>query len=742
MKRHSKRLRPGVGQAVLCVLAIPAQAQQLILEETLVTAERRVQNIQDIGASLGVISNEEIMRLGLDDFMGYSRSQPGVVMHQPVKNRSTWNIRGINTDIGDTQLTQEPVAVYINDMPVTQPYASLVQVDLRLYDIERIELLRGPQGTLFGSGTLGGLVRVLTTEPKMDGFEASVRADVADVDSAGTRTRFDGMVNIPLTDSLALRAVGYVRDDPGWVENIGTGEDNSSDDWGGRFALAWMPDDRFSAKFEFMHQDSDPDDGDAWNPELGKFKRDTIITEERKTEFTQYNLTLNYDFPGFANLLSSTNYQETKSNWLLQTGEIPGIGPFYNDTEPYDTDFFVQELRLVSNTDGSIDWVAGLFYSDIDTKDAGFAFVLPGLQDFVEGIVGPGGVDNDNFIAGPFSSSSKEYAAYGDVTWHIDDAWSLTGGLRAFYFESEYTDGGTYIFDFDCLCGFDLPGFENDADDNDVTWRAVLSYRPTEDRHYYFNVSKGYRVGQVNPNSGPSFVDPDDIVISESYDPDESLNYEIGAKTAWLDNTLQFNAAAYYIDWTDVQVDALRPSDARNYIANAGDAESKGVELEMVYLVNANLDLRLMASWQEAEIENISDDNSFLSGAVEGDTMPGTADYLAAAEINYRWPLDNGLDMAAYLNAQYVDESPNRFSNLAATNQPHPDFAMNDSYENVDAGISLLGDNWDVTLYVENLADNDDIILDTGAVATASGENKYITHRPRTVGARLNYRFE
>ena len=180
-------------------------AQDRVIEEVIVTGERREQNINDVSSSLGVITNEEIMRLGMDDFMGFSRSQPGVVMHQAVRNRSTFNIRGINTDIGDTQLTQEPVGVYINDAPVSQPYASLVQVDLRLYDVNRIEVLRGPQGTLFGSGSLGGLVRVITNEPQMDAFEASVRVDAADVDRAGTRTRLDGMVNLPLTDAGPAR---------------------------------------------------------------------------------------------------------------------------------------------------------------------------------------------------------------------------------------------------------------------------------------------------------------------------------------------------------------------------------------------------------------------------------------------------------------------------------------------------------------------------------------------------------
>ena len=273
-----------------------------IMEEVTVTAMRREQHTNDISASLGAISGEDIRLLGMDTFEDYSRSQPGVSMHQPVKNRSTFNIRGINTDIGDTQLTQEPVAVYINDMPVTQAYAALVQVDLRLYDVDRIEILRGPQGTLFGSGTLGGLVRVITRQPELGLFEGSVRADWGSVDQAGFRQRYDGMVNIPLGDTVALRAVAYLRKEPGWVENDFLGTENSNDDWGGRMALLWQPNDRFSGKIEYLHQNSDPEDGDAWNPDVGKFKRDAIITEA----------------VSYTHLTLPTNVQQCRSRWSAE----------------------------------------------------------------------------------------------------------------------------------------------------------------------------------------------------------------------------------------------------------------------------------------------------------------------------------------------------------------------------------------------------------------------------------------
>lgn len=718
-----------------------AVAQESVLEEIVVTAERRTQNIQDVASSLGVISGLKIERLGIDDFLGYSRSQPGVILHQAVKNRATWNIRGINTDIGDTQLTQEPVAVYLNDMAVSQPYASLVQVDLRMYDIDRIEVLRGPQGTLFGSGTLGGLVRVLTKQPNLDEFEASLRVDFADVSKAGLRQRYDGMLNVPLSDSVAVRTVVSVRDEQGWVKNPTLGTENSSDDWSVRSALLWDVNERLSVKLEAIHQDSEPEDGDAWNPDLGRYLRDTIITEERKTVFTQLNATLKYEFLDFATLTSSTNLQETKSNWLYQVGEIPGIGKLLNQTDPYNTDFFSQEFRLVSNSEGRVDWVAGVFYSDVKTEDANFKFVLDGLQDFVTAIVGPNIVNSDTFFENRQTIASTELAAYADITYQLNDAWSVTGGMRFFDFDSQLTDAGLTTFDFASFSNLDLPGFENNASDSDMTWRTVVSYEPDEKSHYYFNLSRGYRVGQVNPNSGPSFVDPNDIVIDEFYTPDETLNYEIGIKKRLLDDRLQLNAAAYFIDWKDVQVDALRPSDERNFIANAGDAESKGLELEAIYDATDNMDLRFTANWQDAKIVGVSALNSLLSGARVDDELPGTPDYLFSAELNYHWGMSNDVNASLYALAQFVGSSTNRFSNQTATGLPNPDFAINESYENIDVGLTFERDQWTVTVYSENLTDNDNIILDTGAVATASGENHFITLRPRTLGVRMDYRF-
>jgi outer membrane receptor protein involved in Fe transport len=421
-------------------------------------------------------------------------------------------------------------------------------------------------------------------------------------------------------------------------------------------------------------------------------------------------------------------------------GEIPGIGKILNQTDPYDSESFVQEIRFVSETGDQFSWVAGALYSNVENGGR-FAFVVDGLQDFVAAVAAPGIITSDDFFAGPAEMESSETAVYADMTWQFNEAWRFSAGVRAFSFESDFEDLGQYVFDFASFGPLELPGFVNKADDNDMTWRAVLAYQPDDTQHYYFNISRGYRVGQVNPNFGPSFVDPADVVIPASYDPDESINYEIGLKNRLLDDRLQLNLAAYYVDWTDVQVDALRPSDERNYIANAGDVIAKGIELEAALLVTDSLDLRLTAGWQSSEVDSVSAANSLLSGAVKGDTMPGTPDFVGSVQANYFGSIRNDLELQAYLSIQYVDESPNRFSRQAATGLPHPDFAINEAYVNVDAGVGIGRDQWMLTAYAENLLNNDDIILDTGAVATASGENHYIRLKPRTVGVRLEYQF-
>ncbi|MGV3480369.1 MAG: TonB-dependent receptor, partial [Sphingobium sp.] len=288
------------------------QAEQAAAEgnEIVVTANRREETVQDVPSAVTAISEKEIQARGMDSFEGFARSVPGLTMNQGVKNRASFNIRGVATSLTGGN-TQDPVAVYINETPVSDTFGAIVQPDLRLFDVERIEVLRGPQGTLFGSGSLGGTVRIITNKPDATAFEAAGRIDLGVTKGGAFRQRYDAMVNVPLvTDTLALRVVGYYRDEEGWVRNVRLGTRNDTVDWGGRIALRWTPSDALTVKAEVIHQDSDPEDADAWNPALGKFKRSSAIPEPRRNNLTNYNLALDYSFEDFATLTASTTYQQ------------------------------------------------------------------------------------------------------------------------------------------------------------------------------------------------------------------------------------------------------------------------------------------------------------------------------------------------------------------------------------------------------------------------------------------------
>lgn len=709
------------------------------LEEVLVTANKRSEDLQAVAASVSALTEADIERLGLDDFAGVARALPGVTLNQPIKNRAVFNIRGISTNVAGGN-TQDPVAVYINDMPVTDTFGASVQPDLRLYDVERVEVLRGPQGTLFGSGSLAGTVRIITNKPDPSAFDASMRADLGSTEGAGLRQRYDAMVNVPLVDdSLALRAVAYYRDEPGWVDNVLLGTDNSTVDKGGRFSLRWQPEGAFSATAEVLYQDSEPEDGDSWDPALGQFKKSSSLAEGRPSEIRSYNLTLDYVVSDFADLVSTSNYLESETAVRIDYGDITGLGfPLQARNEPWEIDFFAQELRLVSNTVSRYDWVVGAFYIERESV-ADFDFQLVGLADYFNPILGPDLPPSDAFLVTRTTTRSEELAAFADVKIRFNEQWNFGAGVRVANTEVSIHEPRREVLNF-ATFEPEAMSFDNEGEDNGITtWRTQLSYEPEDTMHFYASVSTGYRIGQTNPFVGSSPVDPDDpLVIPNVYEPDETLNYEVGAKTLLWDQRLRLNLSAYYIEWQDIQVDAIRLSDVANYIANAGEAISKGVELEMQLTPLEGLVIDLSFALQDAEIDSINDADSIRSGVVEGDTLPGSVDYMVATAVQYNWPLANGMQMYSRLAAQFVDSSPNGFSNQAGSLEPNPFLAENEAYENVDASLGLITGDWEFTLYGENLTNNDDYILNGGAGSSLSYIN---TLRPRTLGARLHYFF-
>lgn len=694
------------------------------VEEIVVTANRREQSLTSVSASVSAITGDNLAITGTDSFDKLTATVPGLTMNQATKNRALFNIRGLQTTVLGGN-TQDTVSVYINDSPVVETYGAQFQPDLRLFDVERVEVLRGPQGTLYGSGALAGTVRILTHRPDASGFASSGRIDLGVTDGGAIRQRYDAMLNIPIvSDALAIRVVGYYRDEEGWVNNQPLGISNNTNDWGVRTAIKWTPTAHTTVEGTLIYQESEPDDADSWNPSLGKFIRGTAIPTPRAGDFLNANLTASHRFEGFATLSSSTTFHRTRTGVLGDLGDLFGTGQsVLNQSDPWDSEFTTQEVRLVSEGDGPLSWVVGAFYIDRETF-ANFRLVAPGLDALFGGALG-----TDDYFTSPITVTSKEVAAYADATYAFKNGIKVFGGIRIFETEMVYSEPNRVVLGTPS-------SFSNTVKNNDHTWRLGISYQPSLQLQMYGSVSTGFRIGQANPNQGSSVVDPTDVVIREGYDPDTTLNYEIGIKGVLSEGKVRFNLAAYKIIWSNIQTDFLRVSDRRAYIDNTGEAVAQGVELEFSARPARGLDLGLSATFQDSKITSIDATSSIQTGVRVGDRLPGSVKTKLSGFAQYTHELNDGKQLFGRIDAQYVGGSPNRFPLMPLMGTPNPFFARNEAYESIDLQIGYQSERLDAALYVENITNNDSYILNNGG----SSPNSVNTLRPRTIGIRISIR--
>ena len=730
-----------------------ANSSPLQLEEVMVTATKRTKSVQDVPQTISVLGQDELEIQGIETGADFARRVPGLLLNETGKNlASNFVIRGIASSTNAEEMNQS-VSVYIDDIPVTSSNTS-IQPDLRLYDVSRVEVLKGPQGTLFGSGALAGVVRIVTNKADASGFDYSFSTDIASNGNSSIRQRYNGMVNVPLVeDKLALRIVGYAREEDGYVDNIGTGIDNANSysEMGGRLSLVWDATDNFRANINVLYQDSEPDDSALFDPELGKHVRSSAIAEVATVEMTNYNLTLEYD-NDFATFTSSSNFSMLDT---YQTSDLNGGFPFtlfpwlLNRTTEEEN--FVQEIRMVSNSDSRLDWVVGGFYAKRET-DRYLTFYTS--QEFVDsrGITGLADTRHGSnaFVDGWRTNIDEELAAYAEFGYQLTDTLKATMGIRRGTTEADDirhpigVDGiGAFVGGviFGGANTVTLPGFPTreigTGKQNVTTTKWSLAWEPTDEMNLYIMAAEGFRAAVVNGsaqvNGGVSQLDPNDVVIPPIADPDSLWNYEIGMKATWLDGRINTNVSLFYIDWQDIQLQAVRQSDGGTFVTNAGAAVSKGVEFEMLALATEKIQLGLNFSFQNAEITELTDEEAALTGAVEGSELV-SPDFSTSGFIEYSTPF-NGGDFYARTDIQYVGDYVNAFPFVSGNpGVPSANTARTDSYENVNVSIGWSSDKWSISLYGENVLDNDD---HTYIYPLAFVDDRFATLRPRTFGIRL-----
>ncbi len=728
--------------------------------DIIVTATRREERIQDVPLSISAFSQEELTEKGIVGYEGIGRETPGVVLNKPTANFNNFTARGIATNGYNANL-QSSVAIYIDELPVST-IGNTTVVDPNLFDVERVEFLRGPQGTLFGSGSLSGAMRILQKSPDLNDFDASGLVDFGLTGSDSVRQRYNAMINVPLVnDRLAVRAVGFYRHEEGYLDNVGTGVHNSNTlvDYGGRVTLKWQPTDRLSIKLLGSYEYSNPKDSSLTSPSLGRNKRISDEPDRFTGKQMIANATIDYEFD-FAKLTSSSTYSDFDQRFYVDLagtfppGSFPGAPiAFGLDADGYDK-VFVQETRLASTLDGPFHFVLGGFYLD-RRRDVDYFYrsnpAFLAARNYT-------GLPDKYYQKQYTHSISEELAGFGELTYRFSDKFWLTGGMR--YGETSaqgFTEAGGYLatapgfFNLNYL-QVALGGFSNvafttltpyaaveglKAKGSKPSWKASATFKPSESITTYATFSTGFRAPIVNAFAGrPSVVDANDIVIPFGATSDSLKSYEVGAKGRWLGGRVSINTAFYLIDWSNIQAQANRVSDSVQFATNIGAARSQGFEFEIGVIPATGWAIGVNGAYNDSKITKLTATEAAISGAVLGHRLSAPR-IQGSAYMSYSFKLASDIDAMLAVNAQHIGAYNSSFPNTPGRpTVPLSTFGKTDAYSNVNLSLGLKKGELSAQFYVENLFDDHSI---TYIHPEAFLNSRFGTMRPRTFGIRLGY---
>ncbi|HVI32701.1 TonB-dependent receptor [Phenylobacterium sp.] len=732
---------PALGQTA----ASEGAAEGTAVGEIIVTATRRNERLQDVPLSITAYTQETLEAKGIVGYEGLAQETPGVVLNRASANFNNFTARGIATNGYGANL-QSTVAVYIDELPIST-IGNTTVLDTNLYDIERVEFLRGPQGTLFGSGSLSGALRILTKRPDPSGFDASVLVDYGIVGNGSLRQRYNGMVNVPLSETLAVRAVGFYRDEEGYIDNVGTGIRNANTlvSWGGRMAVQWEPTERLTLKLMASYENNKPEDSSLVSPSLGKYKRISDRPDLFQGQQAIYNATIDYRFDG-ATFTSSSSLSGFDQKFFVDlAGTFGGGIAFALDATAY-MDTFVEEARLASDPGGKWDWVVGGFFLD-RRLDVDYNYRSSPAYLTRRGFTGLA----DEYYQRQYNhTKSQELAGFGEVTYRFTDEFWVTGGLRYGGFEAQSFVEGGYTSNY--LAAALTPTFRGPltitqvapvtgvkAKETGPSYKVSISYKPVPQVTTYATLSTGFRTPVVNGFAGrASVVNPADIIIPFGADSDDLTNYEIGVKGRWFDGRLSANLAAYWIDWENIQVQANRVSDSVQFATNIGKAVSRGLEFEIALAPAEGLTLGVNGTFIDAQVTKLTPTEAAISGAAEGVRLAAPK-FQGAAYVNYGFDLSPEARANLSVVASHVGSYPGMFPYVPG--RPgviSPTYGYTQAYNNVNAAFAVAFEKLTIGVYAENLLDSRKINYVHPEAFLAS---RFGVQRPRTIGVRASYDF-
>jgi iron complex outermembrane recepter protein len=762
--------RPLLGATVATLMAqamlhAPARAAEApaadALEEVVVTAEKRGErSTQDVPAAIQAISGAQLAKTGAQEFADYAAQIPSLSYNDLGPGDKKYVIRGI------TSTGPATVGVYYDETVITGANANDGggrQPDIRLFDLDRIEVLKGPQGTLYGASSMSGTIRYITRKPDLDAFGGYVEGEVSDTEKGSTNYNINGALNLPIVaGKLGLRATGWDVDNSGYIDSVripaGTVKNvNDETTRGGRLTLRWQALENLNVvattTTQTLHAGgsarytppgtlsfADPNaptpqvpGGDLVNTDLSRSPWDEKINV--------FGLTAEYT-AGSGVLTATSSYFDRDIDFTFDSSPIlfffgvpiPGI-----TLQPQERRIVSSELRWSSRLDGPVNFVIGGF-SQNEKND--FEVQVVKIDPFGN----PAGpfsrldeddalqhADGNTFFGRIDNNKIDQYAAFGEVTFQVNEKLTLLGGLRYFHSEQDSEQETTHPFG-----GFgpNIPvGVQtNSATGNKTTFKVNASYQLSESALVYATVSEGFRVGGTNAADLP-FASG----IPPSFGPDSLRNYEIGAKSELLDRKLRLNGAVYRIDWDDIQVQAIDTTGAFPFTTNAGTARVNGFELEANAILAPGLQLDFGGAYTDAKL---TEDQPLIPNnpnlGKDGDRLPKVPKLQFNAALTYTFAVAGTSEMSLRADVSHRDKTDTQFNRAPGNTIPNGFNVPLAAYTLVNLRASLTWNDWIASLFAKNVFDER---AQVDAIASDQDPLARITVRPRTIGLSITRNF-
>ena len=695
------------------------------LEVVTVTATRRREPLRDAPLRVETLSATALEQSGANTLADYIGGLPGVdVKTDGGPGRGSVTMRGVSN--GEQQIAT--VGMYVDEVAFGSSSAfvhgGVQALDLSLLDLNHVEVLRGPQGTLYGAGAMGGLLKYVTNEPDTSTFSGKVGLGVRSIQDGGIGHTENVVLNVPLaTDVAGLRIAAFNDHDGGFIKATGLAagdKTNAGDTRGARLSLLLEPTSKLKVRLAATTQDIKRDGTDTVDydpatgrPVVGELARELDTREPYSVKTRLLSADVEYDF-GWARLnaiassqrLDMATAQDATAILRLQLGDGADAFDFARLDNGIRLRKKTQELRLTSAR-GTVEWILGL-YHDEEVGNVG--------QRLFGQLAGDGG-DMD-LQANSQPSTYRETAVYGDVTWNIGTVWSLTAGARFAKNKQHYAVIGAGPLDSD-----------NRSDDDSKTYLATLRYSLDKTSSVYLRAASGYRPGGPNPPALDATTLEPIPGTPASFNHDTLWSYELGYKADLLDKRLNIEAALYQINWNDIQQPVVYG--ISTLVGNAGKARVRGLELAARYQVNTDWDLNGSFAWTDAKLV---EDAPALGPA--GSRLPNVAKIALTAGLRYHFAL-GGHESYAGLNLRHTGQ---RNSGYDAVGSSVPNFNL-PAYTMLDANWGLDLGRWQVNAFIRNLTDKRAVLGADSALTAFGLPLHYTIAQPRTIGGTVSFNF-